>query len=672
MSIEVEQTTIGGKLGEHGLLSGDRQYRIPDFQRPYVWESEQVETLMADLLEAWHREGEEDYFLGSIVVVSSPGSIDEDIIDGQQRLTTICLLLAVIRYLILDETQRGEITELLKIPRRLIRGLEERPRLKMRNRDVDFFEDYIIDGDLDSLRDCDPTALATKGQRNMHANTLVILDALEDVINEDNLWSFLQFLSERVSIVKVKTDTYQSAHRIFGVLNTRGVSLTAADIFKARVLAAVSSSSRDSYGDLWDRTLDEASPDSADQFFSHLLVLYTHDFASRALIDEFEAKVLAPYLREHTGKEFIDDLLVPTARAYREIASATEATMPGGVWLELLRQYPASDWKPAAMSVLRLDVPQEGKADLLKRLERMYGANYMAKVSPGKREKRLVRAMRALDDDVRPVEHADRIFSVGDDVRLRVVARLKSSLTKKADGKILLYRALMALDGRIPTLPRATTAIQALPPAPIDGIDPKTPLEAWSMRLGGLALSAMKPRDVRTAGNWSAINDKLRSTRGIGKTVVASFPGADTLDDRALQERHGRLVELVADYWDIRRDSDHVDLTRMTEEELGRNMEGKSGGRTKLVRLADVVDSGIIAPGDVFVWRRPNIGDEYSVTVTDSGRLELSDGTSVASPSAAVRALTGTSAAAFDVFVRESDGKKMRELWDTYRRRFSK
>ena len=68
MSIEVEQTTIGGKLGERGLLSGDRQYRIPDFQRPYVWESEQVETLMADLLEAWRREGEEDYFLGSIVV----------------------------------------------------------------------------------------------------------------------------------------------------------------------------------------------------------------------------------------------------------------------------------------------------------------------------------------------------------------------------------------------------------------------------------------------------------------------------------------------------------------------------------------------------------------------------------------------------------------------------
>ena len=49
-----------------------------------------------------------------------------------------------------------------------------------------------------------------------------------------------------------------------------------------------------------------------------------------------------------------------------------------------------------------------------------------------------------------------------------------------------------------------------------------------------------------------------------------------------------------------------------------------------------------------------------------------SDGTDVASPSAAIKELTGnSSAAALDVFVRESDGKKLRDLWDKYRSRFA-
>ncbi len=90
------------------------------------------------------------------------------------------------------------------------------------------------------------------------------------------------------------------------------------------------------------------------------------------------------------------------------------------------------------------------------------------------------------------------------------------------------------------------------------------------------------------------------------------------------------------------------------------------------MRLADVVATGIISPGDTFTWRRRNLGNVYVVTISPGGTIVLPDGQEVSSPSAAVAALTGTSsAAALDVFVRESDGKKLRDLWDSYRSRFA-
>jgi len=89
------------------------------------------------------------------------------------------------------------------------------------------------------------------------------------------------------------------------------------------------------------------------------------------------------------------------------------------------------------------------------------------------------------------------------------------------------------------------------------------------------------------------------------------------------------------------------------------------------VRLADVVSIGIISAGDTFMWRRRNLGNVYVITISPEGTIVLPDGQEVSSPSAAVNALTGNgSAAALDVFVRESDGKKMRDLWETYRNRF--
>ncbi len=104
-----------------------------------------------------------------------------------------------------------------------------------------------------------------------------------------------------------------------------------------------------------------------------------------------------------------------------------------------------------------------------------------------------------------------------------------------------------------------------------------------------------------------------------------------------------------------------MDLSLLSSSELEAAVDKRSAARGRQVRLADVVATGIISPGDTFVWRRRNLGNVYVVTISPEGTIVLPDGQHVSSPSAAVSALTGNgSAAALDVFVRESDGKKLR------------
>src|ERR1700720_3932492 len=92
------------KAGQERLsrvFSDEFAFAIPTYQRPYAWEREQAEALLDDILAALKdatetREAVTD-FLGSIVLIKQPGSPEAKVVDGQQRLTTLTILLSVLR-----------------------------------------------------------------------------------------------------------------------------------------------------------------------------------------------------------------------------------------------------------------------------------------------------------------------------------------------------------------------------------------------------------------------------------------------------------------------------------------------------------------------------------------------------------------------------------------------
>ena len=117
------------------------------------------------------------------------------------------------------------------------------------NVDRDFFDTFIVGDNIDSLLDVDASALTPASVRRIHDNARAMLQVVADpdVLSIDEIQNFVQYLMLQVSLIEVSTDSYQAAHRIFSVLNTRGVPLSAADIFKARVLSHVDADARPRY-----------------------------------------------------------------------------------------------------------------------------------------------------------------------------------------------------------------------------------------------------------------------------------------------------------------------------------------------------------------------------------------------------------------------------------------
>ena len=120
------------------IFSPDFDYHIPSYQRPYAWTDEQTGMLFDDLWDFYQAELDDDYFLGSIVLIKEENEPYADVIDGQQRLTTLTILIAAIAER-LTGTTRENCNKYLRDPGNELEGLSALPRLHLRDKDQPFF-----------------------------------------------------------------------------------------------------------------------------------------------------------------------------------------------------------------------------------------------------------------------------------------------------------------------------------------------------------------------------------------------------------------------------------------------------------------------------------------------------------------------------------------------------
>lgn len=222
------------------LLSG-RKYSIDYYQREYKWQQKQlaelVEDLAAKFLES-HEEGNErssvadygHYFLGSVIISDKDGH--KFIIDGQQRITTLTLLLIFLHHRLDDAEQKGQVADLVfsqKYGKRSFNlDIEERAACM----------DALYKGE--PFTDPDPP----ESVANILARYGELEELFPDELVEAALPYFTDWLAENVHLVEITAYSDGDAYTIFETMNDRGLSLTPADMLKGYLLANISDSER--------------------------------------------------------------------------------------------------------------------------------------------------------------------------------------------------------------------------------------------------------------------------------------------------------------------------------------------------------------------------------------------------------------------------------------------
>lgn len=233
------------------LFTNDFDFVIPEYQRPYAWGQEEALQLLADFEGALERDTEEPYFLGSVVLVKDAASSHSEVIDGQQRLTTLTILLSVLRDLVDDPAFRSAVHGFVEEPAVEWDDLPARPRLTLRPRDREFFRKHVQkDGATAALVDISDNQTSTDSQRGIRDNAKVLREKLV-AWGESRLKELFKMLAKRTFVVTVSTPDLNSAYRIFSVMNARGLALAPSDIFKSQVIGAIPEQSRQHYADLW-------------------------------------------------------------------------------------------------------------------------------------------------------------------------------------------------------------------------------------------------------------------------------------------------------------------------------------------------------------------------------------------------------------------------------------
>jgi len=347
------------------VFSTDFVFTIPLYQRPYAWTTEQAGELLEDLMTSL-RDGKEPiddvnpYFLGSIVLIKEKeDKPDSQVVDGQQRLTTLTILLAVLRTL-LDPKYANALTNLLYEESDPFLGIPNRYRLTLAKRDAEFFKQYIQDeGGIIKLKNLS-SAVLSDSCKNIKENALLFLKILEK-LSDTELFRIGQYIIKRCFLVVVSTPDLDSAYRIFSVLNDRGLDLSLTDILKAEIIGKIADYQKEIYANKWDDIQENLGRDMFQNLFTHIRMIHQKSKQKESILKE-----IRQYVRPTDNPDkFIDEKLSPYANSYSDIIKKNyqhdkdvEKINSLFGWL---KQVDNSDWTPPAILYLsqRYNEPDE-------------------------------------------------------------------------------------------------------------------------------------------------------------------------------------------------------------------------------------------------------------------------------------------------------------------------
>ena len=357
-TIEVNKQNVEMFLGS----GKSKPFVIPEYQRPYAWTEEQVETLFEDLWEFTTISGgverESSYFLGSVVSYENENG-EQEIIDGQQRITSLFLLLRAI-YTKLVATPESERTAeannfIGKIEPTIWRtdkltGTVDFKNILLTSRVVNNEGNEILRTILESGK-------TDENAKDNYSRNYRYFQKLFDRHSTENplmIYQFIYAVLNQAILLPITADTQDTALTIFSTLNDRGLPLSDADIFKAKIYNQLEVEAKKAFIERW-KDLDEQATDANESIQQ---LFYYNMFYYRAL--DQDTNTTTPGVRKYYAankferlykKELLDTLFV-ILNLWKVVNKGEE--IEGEAWsknnkikqtLDILTSYPNEFWK---------------------------------------------------------------------------------------------------------------------------------------------------------------------------------------------------------------------------------------------------------------------------------------------------------------------------------------
>lgn len=282
------------------LLNGLKQYIVPIYQRLYSWDESQYGRLWDDIVEM-QKENRDSHFLGSIVCIAektAPTGVQKYmVIDGQQRLTTLALVLIALRDSINDDLEKQKINTSF-LTNQYESG-EQKYKLLLTEED----KDVLI-----SLVESKPIAEGTKSKL-LNAYEFFKSQIAKNEISTDSLFEATGKLQIVIITLERGRDDPQA---IFESLNSTGKALSQSDLIRNFVLMGMTKEAQESlYSKVWrpfEELFGHESQDSnMDSFFRDYLTMYNHRIPNKANVyDEFKSwRINCPFA---SSEELCNDI----------------------------------------------------------------------------------------------------------------------------------------------------------------------------------------------------------------------------------------------------------------------------------------------------------------------------------------------------------------------------
>lgn len=512
-------------------------YCIPDYQRAYVWDTDQVRDLLDDTISAYRENKEAQYFLGSMVLKINEKSennvsyTEYELLDGQQRITTVFLILACMRDMLTDYPQyQNSLAGFVYQAEDAILQQPERMRIifNIRSDVRDFVNEHIkpLHGT------CDDALLKEKMQakdvnisiRNMANAMLVAHEFLEE--NKSEIIGYLSYFLNKVLMIYVATEELQDAFQLFTVLNNRGVKLSSSDILKAENLKELSAADRTSWATRWEE-METYFGEDFDKFLSHIRTILVKKKQTTTLLKEFDEFVYSNQEYDRTQKKYVPrtpilrrgkdtfELLYSYYHTYQEVFDTDHSVATGDYeitnYLKLMETGFGADYWIAPVLDYYRKYRRRGFVAFLKALDRKLSADWITAATPTVRMENvnaILREIEASQDSA--VLLQSKAFDINKNDFERVI---NGDIYGRSFAKYLLLKLDLIYRGSsTPMIPQAIASIEHIlprnPSADSQWVKDFSAAEReeWTNKLGNLVL--ISRRKNTSQGNRDYVEKK--------------------------------------------------------------------------------------------------------------------------------------------------------------------